>query len=255
MQFRPTRHSSFRPAPQAGPTLTPFDGILLVDKPAGFTSSDIVNIVRGRLRLRHVGHGGTLDPGATGLLVLLLGHATALSDRVMGGEKVYEGTLRLGASTNTQDSDGEVTETGDPSGITEERLRETLAAFRGDQYQTPPMVSAVKINGVPLYKLARRGEEVERKPRFIHVHDFDIVSFGVPDTRVRVRCSKGTYIRTLCHDVGERLGCHAHLHGLRRLRSGKFEVTDALPGELLKTLPAEEIAARIVPYMKAVQTL
>ncbi len=226
---------------------SPFDGFLLIDKPGGPTSHDIVAAVRRRFRIEKVGHGGTLDPAATGLLILLLGRATKFSDRVMGGDKTYEGTLRLGASTTTQDADGEPVDRGDPSGVTEEALAAALQGFQGDQYQVPPMVSAIKKDGVPLYKLARKGQTVERAPRLVHVYEFRLLRFGIPDSLIRVRCTKGTYVRTLCHDVGEALGCHGHLAALRRTRSGSFDVARAVPFDALLAMQREELPPRILP--------
>lgn len=246
----PSSYSSI--AAPIRPEFSPFDGLLLIDKPSGPTSHDIVGAVRKRFRFEKVGHGGTLDPAATGLLVILLGRATKLSDRVMGGDKTYEGTLRLGASTTTQDAQGEVVETGDPSAVTVEALRAALERFRGDQYQTPPMVSALKKDGVPLYKLARKGQTVEREARLVHVYEFRLVEFGVPDSRILVRCTKGTYVRTLCHDVGEALGCHGHLAALRRTRSGTFDIADALPFDRVMGMTRDELAPHVVPMLKAV---
>ena len=239
------------PAPSAAPRPAPGtdpDGVLLVDKPAGATSSDVVVAVRRMFKLRKVGHGGTLDPQATGLLVLLVGRGTKLSAAAMSGDKTYEGTLRLGAATTTQDAEGEVVSRGDPSGVTRERLEAVIASgFTGDIFQTPPMVSAIKVDGVPLYRKARRGEEVAREPRLVHIFSLRIDGFGIPDTRFTVRCSKGTYVRTLCHDIGEKLGCGGHLAALRRLRSGRFDVADAIPLEALRALPRADLPARILP--------
>ncbi len=243
------------PAPPA-PVFSPYDGLLLVDKPAGITSHDVVYKVRKRFAIEKVGHGGTLDPGATGLLVILLGKATKISDRIMGGDKTYAGLLRLGASTDTQDSDGDVTARGDPSAVTPEALAAAMAALTGDIYQTPPMVSAIKKDGVRLYDLARKGKEVERPQRFVHVYEFratgEAVSRedGLVDVPIRVRCTKGTYIRTLCHDVGEAVGCHAHLSGLRRLRSGAFDIADALALDQILALSKESLVPHIVPLLK-----
>lgn len=224
------------------------DGLLLVDKPSGITSSDVVVAVRRAFRLRKVGHGGTLDPAATGLLLILVGKGTRLSNAVMGGDKTYEGTLRLGESTDTQDAQGARVSGSDPSGITEERLRVLIASdFLGDQFQVPPMVSALKVDGVPLYKRARQGETVAREPRFIRVESFVIDAFGIPDVRFTVRCSKGTYVRTLCNDIGEKLGCGGHLAALRRTRSGRFDVRDAIPLADLLALPREAMLARVIP--------
>lgn len=229
------------------------DGILLVDKPAGMTSHDVVNAVRKMFKIEKAGHGGTLDPSATGLLVLLLGKGTKLSERVMGGDKVYEGVMRLGAATTTQDAEGDVVSGSDPSGLTEEAVRAAVASFTGDIYQTPPMVSALKKDGVPLYKLARKGEVVERQPRLVHVYRFQIVEFGIPDCRIEVKCTKGTYVRTLCHDVGEKLGCGGHLASLRRTQSGVFNVDRAIRFEDLKTLPRADLARHVLPLHEALR--
>lgn len=241
-----SNYANSRPAPSTDP-----DGLLLVDKPAGMTSHDVVNAVRKMFNIKKAGHGGTLDPAATGLLVLLLGRATKLSDAVMGGDKTYEGVMRLGTSTTTQDAEGEPIGGADPGGLSEALVRAAVAQLRGDIYQTPPMVSALKKDGVPLYKLARKGEEVERKPRLVHIYKFDVTEFGIPDSKIIVKCTKGTYVRTLCHDVGETLGCGAHLAALRRTQSGKFSVADAIPFADLKTLPRADLPARIIPMLSA----
>lgn len=246
MRFTPPPAAA-RPAPSAATRSDP-DGVLLVDKPAGMTSSDVVVAVRRMFKLAKVGHGGTLDPAATGLLVLLVGRGTRLSERVMGGDKTYEGVLRLGQATTTQDAEGEPAGGADPSGVTAEALRALIASdFTGDIYQIPPMVSALKKDGVPLYKMARRGEEVAREPRLVHIFSFDVASFGIPDSTIVVRCSKGTYVRTLCHDIGAKLGCGGHLAGLRRTRCGAFRVEDAIPFDDLKTLPRADFPARLLP--------
>lgn len=229
------------------PRRDPFDGVLLVDKPAGPTSHDIVHRIRRHFRFRKVGHGGTLDPLATGLLVILLGRGTRLSAWFMAADKTYEGTLRLGITTDTQDADGRVLKEADWTGITREQVEQALNAFRGDQLQTPPMVSAVKRDGVPLYKLARRGQEVERQPRLIHIYEFRVREFDPPQVRFLLRCTKGTYVRTLCHDVGERLGCGGHLAQLRRLRSGDYDVRDATPLDTLMGLDTPGLVDVVIP--------
>ena len=247
MRFAPPSAAA-RPAQQSAAPGSDPDGVLLVDKPAGMTSSDVVVAVRKMFRLKKVGHGGTLDPAATGLLVLLVGRGTRLSERAMGGDKTYEGTLRLGRATTTQDAEGEPAGGADPSGVTEEALRALVASdFTGDVLQIPPMVSALKKDGVPLYRMARRGEEVAREPRLVHVFSFDLLSFGLPDSTFRVRCSKGTYVRTLCHDIGAKLGCGGHLAALRRTRCGAFRVEDAIPFADLKALPRADFPARLLP--------
>ena len=198
----------------------PFDGLLPMDKPAGMTSHDVVDRVRRHFRLRKVGHGGTLDPMATGLLVLLLGRGTRLSNLVMGSDKTYEGDLRLGITTSTEDVDGEILAEKDPSGVTADQLADAMRRRVGDLMQTPPMVSAIKKDGVPLYKLARRGQEVAREARLIHIYEFALLSYAPPVARFRLRCTKGTYVRTLVADIGAELGCGAHLAALRRTTSG-----------------------------------
>jgi len=217
------------------------DGILPVDKPQEWTSHDVVNFVRGRYRLAKVGHGGTLDPMATGLLVLLLGKCTKKSEEVMQGLKTYEGTYTLGISTNSQDADGEVTQTREvPSDITRESLEQLKQEFTGDIEQIPPMVSALKKDGVPLYKLAREGKVLKRDPRPVTIESYEITDVRLPEIDVRVVCSKGTYIRTLAHDFGERLGCGAHLSALRRTASGEYRVEDAVTIDALREWDLEE---------------
>lgn len=225
----------------------PIDGLLLVDKPEGWTSHDVVAKMRGHLGFRRIGHGGTLDPMATGLLVLLLGRGTKLANFVMGGDKTYEGVIAFGVRTNTQDREGEVLDRADPSFLTEEAIQTEMDRWRGDRMQTPPMVSAVKKDGVPLYKLARKGKTVEREPRLIHVYGFTLLGWDPPYAAFRLACTKGTYVRTLAADVGDALGCGAHLHALRRTRSGDFRVEDALPLSDLLNLSREEIAPRVIP--------
>ncbi len=225
----------------------PFDGILLVDKPAGFTSHDVVAKLRSHFRLRKVGHGGTLDPMATGLLVILLGRGTKLSQRIMGTDKEYAGIMRLGIATDTQDADGTILGEQDASHITREQVQTEMETRRGDQMQTPPMVSAIKKNGVPLYKLAREGHEVEREARLIHIYRFDLLDFQTPDARFYLKCTKGTYVRTLCADIGEALGCGAHLAELRRTAIGNMHVDHAQPLDKLIAEPIEQLGERIVP--------
>jgi tRNA pseudouridine55 synthase len=232
------------PQPQA---LDPWDGLLLVDKPSGPTSHDIVAKIRRHFRIRKVGHGGTLDPMATGLLVILLGRGTKLSNRIMGSDKTYEGVMRLGAATNTQDADGNIVSEGDPSSVTREQVAEEMRKRTGDLMQTPPMVSAIKKDGVPLYKLARKGEVVERDARLIHVYRFDLLDFALPDASFRLSCTKGTYVRTLCAEIGGSLGCGAHLKALRRTASGSLRVEDAMPLDDILKLSPDELTRRVVP--------
>jgi tRNA pseudouridine55 synthase len=231
-------------------TFDSLDGALLVDKPAGPTSHDIVDRVRRHFGLKKVGHAGTLDPNATGLLILLLGRGTKLSDKLMSADKVYEGTMKFGEATNSFDADGEVTATAPVPPLTVEQLNEAAAVYVGDLLQTPPMVSAAKVGGVPLYKLARKGVEVERKPRLVHIYTFRFSEYQAPIGTFRVACTKGTYVRSLTHDLGQRLGCGAHLATLRRTASGRFDVRDALPFAQVLELRPSELAARVIPFLK-----
>ena len=228
------------------------NGILLVDKPAGMTSHDVVDRVRRRFNIKKVGHGGTLDPQATGLLVLLLGRGTKSSEAVMKGDKTYEGTMRLGVTTTSQDADGEVLEERDPSGVTRGALEAEIAKWDGEVEQTPPMVSAIKKGGVPLYKMARKGQEIEREARTVRVYDFELLDFAPPDVRFRVSCGKGTYIRTLAHDIGEGLGCGAHLAALRRTRSGEYFVEHAIALDALLELELQDLGDWLLPVVTVV---
>ncbi len=226
------------------------DGALLIDKPAGPTSHDIVDILRRQFGIAKVGHCGTLDPNATGLLVMLLGKATRLSEKLMAGDKVYEGSIKFGESTDSYDAAGELVASLPVPPMTLEELNEAAATFQGDQLQTPPMVSAIKIKGVPLYKMARKGIEVERKPRLIRVYSFRFTSYEEPFGRFRVACTKGTYVRSLAQDIGQKLGCGAHLATLRRLVSGDFNVADSIALEDLTHFTTADIAKRVVPFIK-----
>ncbi len=232
------------------PSQAPLDGVLLVDKPAGPTSHDVVHRIRKTFRIDKVGHGGTLDPNATGLLVILIGKGTKLSDRIMGGDKAYTGEMRLGRTTSTQDCEGETLEEKPWQDVTREQVEAQMAALTGDLFQTPPMVSAIKIDGVPLYKLARKGQEVERKPRFIHVYRMTLKIWAPPLVTFDVLCTKGTYVRTLAHDLGQALGCGACLDNLRRTESGAFHVNDALPLDEIRALTPDQLAARVIPLAR-----
>lgn len=225
-----------------------FHGLLLVDKPRGLTSHDVVGKIRWRFNFKKVGHGGTLDPMATGLLVLLMGKkATRISQEVMGGDKTYEGTMRLGTSTNTQDAEGKVLEERDFSGVDADMVETEMAKWRGDIRQVPPMVSAIKRDGVPLYKLARRDQDVEREARIRHIYSFKMLAFEPPDVDFRVKCTKGTYVRTLCDDIGKGLGCGAHLSQLRRTASGKLSIDHALELNDILKMDLEEISNHTIP--------
>lgn len=223
------------------------DGLLLLDKPCEWTSHDLVAKVRNHFQLNKVGHGGTLDPNATGLVVLLIGRGTRLSAKVMGGDKTYEGEILLGVETDSQDTDGEVTAENDPSGVTEAQLIAEMKAAVGDQMQMPPMVSAIKKNGVPLYKLARKGDEIEREPRFIHVYKFALQEFNPPRATFEVKSTKGTYVRTMAFDLGRRLGCGACLSQLRRTQSGDFSLANAFTLDEVLTWDRDTLARNMIP--------
>jgi tRNA pseudouridine55 synthase len=218
------------------------DGILLVDKPADWTSFDVVNCVRSRFNIPKVGHCGTLDPAATGLLVVVLGEYTKFSDKLMAADKVYECTLRLGIETDSYDLEGQVVAEKEVN-VSEEQLLETLKSFEGDQMQMPPMVSAVKVGGKKLYELARKGVEIQREARPIHISAIKVSRVALPDCDFVLECSKGTYVRSLCHDAGEKLGCGGTLAALRRLRSGNFDIKDAVTVDFLMELDVEGFKA------------
>jgi tRNA pseudouridine55 synthase len=231
------------------------DGVLLVDKPREHTSHDVIARLRGKLRMRKIGHAGTLDPMATGLLIVLVGRATRVSQYIIGLDKEYEGAIELGKTTDSQDADGQVMETRPVPALTEAEVRSAMQGFLGDQYQTPPMFSAIKIEGVPLYRKARRGEEVEREPRFIRVMAWDLLGFASPRIDFRLRCTKGTYVRTLAHDLGNKLGCGGHLSALRRTATGKFSVSQAMTLEEIEGLSIPEIERRLIPAIQAVPSM
>ncbi len=226
------------------------DGALLIDKPAGPTSHDVVDAIRRQFNLKKVGHCGTLDPNATGLLIIVLGRGTKLSEKLMSDDKVYEGDIKFGETTNSYDADGELVASLPVPPLTIEQLNGAAAEFVGDIMQTPPMVSAVKKGGVPLYKLARKGVEVEREPRLIHIYTFQFSAYQEPLGQFRLACTKGTYVRSIAHELGQKLGCGAHLANLRRVTSGKFGVAQATPlGQVLK-FSARELEQRVIPFLK-----
>ncbi len=224
MARRSRRRRDERPGPS---------GFLVVDKPSGGTSHDVVDAARRWLGTRRVGHLGTLDPLATGVLPLAVRDATKLIPFVEPGPKVYAGTIRLGAATDTYDAEGRVVRRHEGPLPDAERVREVLADFVGDIEQLPPMYSSVKHAGEPLHRLARRGEEVEREPRKVRIHSLELLDYDPPELGIRVSCSPGTYVRTLAEDLGVRLGCGAHLAGLRRSQSGPFTLDQARPLEEL----------------------
>jgi tRNA pseudouridine55 synthase len=232
----------------------PLDGAILIDKPAGPTSHDVVDAIRRKFGIKKVGHCGTLDPNATGLLVIVLGRGTKLSEKLMGGDKVYEGEIKFGETTNSYDADGEILETKAVPPLTLEQLNEAAAAFIGDQMQTPPMVSAVKIKGVPLYKLARKGIEVEREPRLVHIYNFRFTRYESLTGEFRIACTKGTYVRSIAHELGQKIGCGAHLATLRRIMSGKFDVADAISLADVLRLTMVELEKKVIPFLKLAQT-
>jgi len=230
-----------------------FEGILLVDKPQGITSHDVVDRLRRKLRMKKIGHAGTLDPLATGLLIMLIGKATKVSQFLISLDKAYEGTFLLGIETDSQDADGEVVEEKPlPDDLTQEMLIQEMKGFLGDQYQTPPMFSAKKIDGVPLYKIARKGKTIEREPRFIRINELKLKEFEAPQGKFFMDCSKGTYVRTVVHELGQRIGCGAHLKSLRRTRIDQFEISNARTLDEIYEIPLGELQSHLIPVSQAV---
>ncbi len=226
----------------------PHSGILLVDKPKGWTSHDVVNFVRRRFNVKKVGHCGTLDPAATGLLVLVLGKATKASQPLSQCDKSYAGTILFGVETDSQDMDGEVVAEKDASYLTPEMVAEAFDAFTGDIEQIPPMVSAVKKNGKKLYELARKGEVVEREPRNIHIYKLTPTKFHLPKVDFEVTCSKGAYIRTLATDIGAKLGCGGVLFSLARTASGDFKLEDAHSVDTMRKWTQDDLVRSLVEF-------
>ena len=222
------------------------DGVLLIDKGQDMTSHDVVAVARRTLNTKKIGHCGTLDPMATGLLILVIGRATKIQDLLMSEDKEYTGSLELGKTTNTQDAEGEVLSEAEVPEFSREQIEDAFNKFRGDFYQTPPMVSAIKKDGVPLYKLARQGKEVKREPRFVHVFSHRIDGIDLPQVDFTVKCSKGFYVRTYAHDIGQELGCGAFLKALRRTRSGKFDLERSVTFEQLKHGDRDEILDKMM---------
>jgi tRNA pseudouridine55 synthase len=204
-------------------------GALVVDKPVGMTSHDVVQAIRNGTGLRRAGHTGTLDPRASGVLVILVGPAVRLSEYVSASDKRYQAIIRLGGSTDTFDAEGMVTPTKDPVNVTEAQFEEALKTFVGEIEQTPPPYSAVKVQGRKAYEMAREGEEVELAPRKITVHHLEVLEWTPPEVVIDVHCSSGTYVRSLANDLGVMLGCGAYLVGLRRTKSGRFSLRDSVP--------------------------
>ena len=230
-----------------------FEGILLVDKPSGITSHDIVDRLRRKLKMKKIGHAGTLDPLATGLMIMLIGKATKVSQFLISLDKAYEGTFKLGVETDSQDSDGEGVETKDlPENLSEEIIGDAMKEFLGDQYQTPPMFSAKKINGVPLYKMARKGKTVEREPRVIRINELSLQGWDSPEGRFFMDCSKGTYVRTVFHDLGQKLDCGGHLTSLRRTKINDFSIEGVPTLEEIETMGTGEFQSLLIPVREAV---
>ena len=221
------------------------NGILLIDKEPDWTSSDVVAKLRGVLHEKRIGHSGTLDPMATGLLVVFVGRATRAAEFAGTHDKRYLASLRLGTVTDTQDITGNVIRT-QPAVVSERRLREVLESFRGEQLQIPPMYSAIKIRGRKLYEIARSGGEVEREPRPIRINDISLAGCSGGDWLLDISCSKGTYVRTLCNDIGERLGCGGCMSALRRVSAGPFSVDDALTIDEVRRAAGEGRAEKLL---------
>ncbi|MGB0586551.1 MAG: tRNA pseudouridine(55) synthase TruB [Limisphaerales bacterium] len=230
-------------------------GALLIDKPSGPTSHDIVDIIRGQYGIQKVGHCGTLDPAATGLLILLLGRATKLSMKLTADHKIYEGSIEFGKCTDSYDAQGDITATAAVPSLDCEALNAAAQSFQGDIQQKPPMVSAVKKDGVPLYKLARKGKTVEREAKPVHIFSFEFKHYTDPVGIFRVHCSKGTYVRSLAHDLGQQLGCGAHLRTLHRTASGKFDVADSIRLEDLVKLQESELPGRVISLVELAHLL
>ena len=224
------------------------NGIVIIDKPAGWTSQDVVSKLRGALHTKRIGHGGTLDPMATGVLPVFVGRATRGVEFFEHAEKTYEAVLQLGITTDTEDTSGAVLEEKEVS-VTEADLLAVLPRFRGEIMQIPPMYSALKVNGKKLYELARAGKEVERQSRPITIHELELLEFGGNTVRLRVHCSKGTYIRTLCKDIGNTLGCGGCMAALRRVQAGEYTIEEAVPLQTLLDSDDPELYLRPVDSM------
>lgn len=209
-------------------------GVLVIDKPIGLTSHDVVQIVRKGTGIRRAGHTGTLDPRASGVLVVLIGPAVRLSEYVSASDKRYQATIRLGSATDTYDSEGIITSESSSNHITEEKFDEILQTFVGEIEQVPPPYSAVKVKGRKAYEMARKGEEVELEPRKINVYSLELLEWAPPEVVIDAYCSSGTYVRSLANDLGNALGTGAHLIGLRRTKSGRFTLREAVPLRKLK---------------------
>ncbi len=222
------------------------DGILIVDKPSGMTSHDVVDFIRKNFGIKKAGHAGTLDPAVTGVLIVLVGKATKLSARFANDDKEYEATLTLGKKTDSGDAEGNLLFEGDFKKITARQIKDIFDSFKGRIEQVPPMVSALKFRGKRLYELARNGKVVPRQPRVVHIKELKIKNIDIPYVYFSVVCSKGTYIRKLCDDIGDRLGCAGHLSYLRRLRSGEFTLERSITVEKLKSFSKGELEKHLI---------
>lgn len=227
------------------PNIIP-SGVLLVDKDPGMTSHDVVAIARRSMGIKKIGHCGTLDPMATGLLMLVVGRATKIQDLLMSEDKQYVGRITLGATTTTQDAEGEIIEERVVGPLGDGAIRAAFEKYSGNFEQIPPMVSAIKKDGVPLYKLARKGQEIKRDPRPVYVTDYELTRVSLPEIDFTVNCSKGFYVRSYAHDIGATLDCGGHLSALRRTRSGEFTLERAVGVEALKSGGAEELINSMV---------
>lgn len=225
------------------------NGVLVADKPAGWTSHDVVAAVKKKLGAKKVGHLGTLDPMATGVLPLVINGATRYADLLGKGTKEYAVTLELGSSTDTYDRSGKVTFSASTEGVTADDVIRALSRFTGRISQLPPMYSAIKRDGVPLYKLARKGVTVEREPREVEVFSLAVTDVELPAVRFTVSCSRGTYVRSICHDLGEALGCGAHMTALKRTGSGSFSIDEAVSPEV----SGAELEERVIPLEEALK--
>ena len=229
---------------------------MVVDKPSGPTSFDVVRRVKGLFKTRRCGHTGTLDPTATGVLPICIGEATKVASFISEGEKEYDAVVRFGEITDTQDAAGRTLETRPLGELSEERVRKELEGFVGLVEQTPPMYSARKVDGKRLYDLARAGEEVEREARQVHIDEARLLFFRPPDAGIFVRCSKGTYLRTLAHDLGQRIGCGAHLKALKRVRVGPFSIEDSVGLDVLMAAAKEkQLEKYLLPISRALAEL
>ena len=221
-------------------------GVINVYKEQGFTSHDVVAKLRGIVGQKKIGHTGTLDPDAVGVLPVCLGRATKLCDMLTDKDKVYEAVMLLGVETDTQDTTGQILKSSETDEITEEQVRAAVLDFVGDYNQVPPMYSALKINGKKLYELAREGKTVERAARRVQIFDIEILSIALPRVTMKVHCSKGTYIRTLCHDIGQKLGCGACMEKLTRTKVSRFEIKDSLTFAQIEVLKKEDRLSEIL---------